>query len=537
MTGWQVTLDLVRRVAAAEGASPASATDDPAKWWQSTRGSTPRYDELIETLAPTDAARQSLLRGYFDWLPGSGGPIEPTSAHQDLARLVADGRVQVVLTTNLDRLIERALQSVGVDAQVLSQPDHVRTMIPLQHAPATVIKLHGDYASCGLRNSPVELATYPGKWRDLLARVLEEYGLVIVGWSADYDAALVEEVAHVRARRYPAYWVTYRGYVTERAKQVIANRQAHMIDADGADAFFKDLGDRLVRLERYRERRGELRVNSDLFLTGMDRSLPGWKGVPLLQLEVAAQISPVLAADVEPIEPEDRDIIVATLDDCALTDALKQAEMRWRPEEAGLAFQGTAQAEQLSKWHAEPGAHQSTKRASYRLGGDATAGLGACCTLQLPGPGGYGNDAVVITIDIGISVTHCLTPVEIGLLARDSLLLIGAGLPRAVSAAFPYDSDVRRVELRLKASQGEEGGSLDARLDWSLFGTPTRELGLSCGASATVPGALTVATANEATLAMFKRIALDSGFTDPRTGLRQLGEEFASEREMIRTCE
>jgi hypothetical protein len=103
--------------------------------------------------------------------------------------VVAKGLVRVIITTNFDRLAEMALQEVGVQPQVISRPEAVAGMKPLSHAPATVIKLHGDYKDLNSLNTPDELGAYPDHWRDLLARVFDEYGLIVVGWSAVWDSA------------------------------------------------------------------------------------------------------------------------------------------------------------------------------------------------------------------------------------------------------------------------------------------------------------------------------------------------------------
>ena len=159
-------------------------------------------------LAPTDAARQALLRRYFEQLP-DGSQVQPTAGHHALAALAASGRVRVILTTNFDRLIERALDQAGVAPQVTASSGAVDGMTPLVHAPTTVIKLHGDYLSLGLRNTPDELAKYPDEIRGLLSRIFDEHGLVIVGWSAEYDTALVEVLESAPSRRYPTYWTTF----------------------------------------------------------------------------------------------------------------------------------------------------------------------------------------------------------------------------------------------------------------------------------------------------------------------------------------
>jgi hypothetical protein len=68
-----------------------------------------------------------------------------------------------------------------------------------------VIKLHGDYADLEMRNTIDELSTYPPELDTLLDRVLDEYGLIISGWSADWDKALVAAMERLKSRRYPLY--------------------------------------------------------------------------------------------------------------------------------------------------------------------------------------------------------------------------------------------------------------------------------------------------------------------------------------------
>jgi NAD-dependent SIR2 family protein deacetylase len=101
------------------------------------------------------------LRGFFE-------PTEeeaeqrlktPSKAHEALAQLIKRGLVRVILTTNFDWLTERALEAEGVSPQVIARPEAVAGMAPLAHAPATVVKLHGDYLDLGSRNTPEEIPT------------------------------------------------------------------------------------------------------------------------------------------------------------------------------------------------------------------------------------------------------------------------------------------------------------------------------------------------------------------------------------------
>lgn len=252
-TGWGVVRDLVRKVAAQE--DPGTVDDahaDPEEWWRAHHGEDLGYSSLLDSLAPTAAARQGLLAGYFEPTEeerGEGVKI-PSKAHRAIAQLVKQGYIKVIITTNFDRLIEQALEAEGVAPQVISRPEAVAGMQPLPHASSTVIKLHGDYKDQGSLNTADELASYPDQWTSLLERVLDEYGLVISGWSADWDTALVSVMEASPNRRYPLYWdsLSSKG---DTAKRLISSRSGKVLTAPGADELFAEVlsnVDALVRL-------------------------------------------------------------------------------------------------------------------------------------------------------------------------------------------------------------------------------------------------------------------------------------------------
>lgn len=64
-TGWNVVLDLVRKVAAASGEG-AKADVDPAAWYHERYGEQPNYSALLDQLAKTAADRAGFLRGYVE---------------------------------------------------------------------------------------------------------------------------------------------------------------------------------------------------------------------------------------------------------------------------------------------------------------------------------------------------------------------------------------------------------------------------------------------------------------------------------------
>jgi hypothetical protein len=221
-TGWEVVLDLIYKVAALQGEDAAEeAQADPDGWWRGQGYGEPRYDTLLEALAPSVTARRDLLHAYFeptDDAEREAGIKQPTTAHRAIAELVSSGRIRLILTTNFDHLMETALAEAGVPPQVIARADAIAGMAPLQHARATVIKLHGDYLDVqAIRNTPAELAAYDPAMNDLLARLLDEYGLIALGWSGEWDTALIHAIENCPTRRYPTYWAAYRGLMSPAA--------------------------------------------------------------------------------------------------------------------------------------------------------------------------------------------------------------------------------------------------------------------------------------------------------------------------------
>jgi hypothetical protein len=246
-TGWQVVCDLVRRAAAAEGADPDAVAADPEGWWAAQGRGELGYSSLLAALGPTAAARRQLLAGYFEPDPEDPDNRRPSPAHHAVAELVRRGHVRVVLTTNFDRLTERALEAAGVSPQVISRAEAVAGMTPLAHASATVVKLHGDYQDLDQRNTIDELDAYDATMQRLLDRVLDEYGLMVCGWSAEWDRALVRALEAVQTRRYPLFWSAY-GPLAEPARRLVAQHRAVVIAGRTADEFFPDLVARLDAL-------------------------------------------------------------------------------------------------------------------------------------------------------------------------------------------------------------------------------------------------------------------------------------------------
>jgi hypothetical protein len=242
-TGWEVTLDLVRRVAALDGVTDQT---DWVGWYKRVHGSEPGYSDLLDQLATTPDERRSILHSYIEPTPEEleAGKKIPTKAHRAIAGLVQAGYIKVILTTNFDRLIENALREVGVEPTVIGSDDALKGAVPLAHSRCYVVKLHGDYLDTRILNTEAELSFYPPSINTLLDRIIDEHGLIVSGWSGDWDPALRAAITRAPNRRYPMFWAA-RGEPSKVATDVITQRAGKIIRTDSADTLFETLA-RLV---------------------------------------------------------------------------------------------------------------------------------------------------------------------------------------------------------------------------------------------------------------------------------------------------
>jgi hypothetical protein len=246
-TGWEVTLDLVRRLAAMEGEDPGS---DPEVWYLGRYGTVPGYSTLLDALAKTQPERRAILHSLFEPTEKEReqGLKLPTRAHRAIADLVAKGYVKVIVTTNFDRLMEMALQDAGVTPVVISTADAVKGAAPLVHQRCVVIKIHGDYLDDRIKNTEDELASYDPAMDAYLDRILDEFGLIVCGWSGEWDPALRAAIERCPSRRYTTFWTGMRAPGPQAAR-LVQLRNAQVVTITGADEFFEGLADKVASLE------------------------------------------------------------------------------------------------------------------------------------------------------------------------------------------------------------------------------------------------------------------------------------------------
>jgi SIR2-like domain len=237
--GWEIILELTRRLGAIEGAGEQT---DWAGWYHSRFGKEPNYSELLDALASSPGERRSILHKFIEPTAEDleQGRKVPTRAHRAIAKLIRDGHIRVVITTNFDRLLENALRDEGVEPTVIKSEDDIKGAVPLIHTRCLILKVHGDYLDTRIRNTEKELTAYTKALNAILDRIMDEHGLIVCGWSADWDKALRAAIIRAPNRRYPFFWAA-RGDPSAIAKDLIKSRNGRVIPIKDADNFFESL--------------------------------------------------------------------------------------------------------------------------------------------------------------------------------------------------------------------------------------------------------------------------------------------------------
>lgn len=247
LTGWELALNLVRKIAALES---AGTIEDPEAWYRATYDKDIDYSHVLSMLTNTSTERMALLQPYFEPSPEEKASAikVPTDAHRAIARLAKQGLLKVIITTNFDRLLETAFEDEGLIPNVIKSEKDLDGFLPLVHQKScTIIKIHGDYRDTRIRNTTTELEDYPPELVGFIRSVLDDFGLIVCGWSGAWDKALRKCIVMPCASKFATYWLA-RGEISSEGLEVIQSRGAEVIQIESAESFFPLLIEKIEAL-------------------------------------------------------------------------------------------------------------------------------------------------------------------------------------------------------------------------------------------------------------------------------------------------
>ncbi len=294
-SGWGIQCVLAERLARLatpeDAGAIALAAEHPDLWWQRRGYPEPfGYSGLLELVSPTAAGRATLLEEFFTPTEDDlrDGRKIPTAAHRAIAQLVRRGLVQVIVTTNFDPLTEQAIREIGVYPQILHSAGDLARMTPLTHADCTVIKVNGDRGDLVTLNTDEELREFNEGTgvRELLTQAFSEYGLLVCGWSGEWDPFLRATLTESRppdggpghadplptaaSGRYPIYWSAFEQPKPVTA-ELIRSIKAQELPLMTADQMFTELDARALAAQ---EILGRPDASRDIAVKRLRRALP-----------------------------------------------------------------------------------------------------------------------------------------------------------------------------------------------------------------------------------------------------------------------
>lgn len=261
-TGWEVESRLIERIAATQG---IFNEEDWHQWYINQYGKEANYSDLLEEMVKTPTERVRLMQNFFEPTTEEKelGWKLPTKAHRAIANLIREGYVKVVVTTNFDRLLEHALEEIGVHPQVIKNESDWNTATPIIHSKEpTIIKVNGDYLDCQFRNTTKELDDYPQILKGHLHGIFSDFGLVTCGWSAKWDKGLIKIITESQQPRYTSFFAEV-GTFSEELQNLSESRDGELLRILGADEMFISLLEQVQALEKVNVSRT---MSHDLFI-------------------------------------------------------------------------------------------------------------------------------------------------------------------------------------------------------------------------------------------------------------------------------
>lgn len=246
-TGWDIVVDLIQKLAELK---KEKSIPSPEEWFKSKYDEEPNYSTILAKLVKSPSERVNFLKPYFEPTEDEieQGLKLPTKTHKHIASLIKKGYIKVVITTNFDRLLEKALQAEGIEPIIIRHPNDIDGAMPLVHSDFVLVKLNGDYLDTRFLNTEEELSTYDKKLQQYILRIINEFGIISCGWSAKWDIGLLNVLRQSENFRFSSYW-THLGKCEPELSEVAKIRKGETVNINDSDSFFEELSDNILALE------------------------------------------------------------------------------------------------------------------------------------------------------------------------------------------------------------------------------------------------------------------------------------------------
>lgn len=230
-TGKEILRDAVIQLYKLSNNIESVSDKELLKWLKKSNYKDFTYSQILEAFCPSPEERRRFLEKYFI---GKNS----TDFHRLVAKMVKKNVIKVILTTNFDRLMEKALEDESIDYNVVASSDDLVHIRPREHSNCRIMKLHGDYQKTNIRNTKKELQKLEPAIEKEFQEILDRYGITVIGYSGADEGVM--SCFEKRNSKYTLYWFT-KDAVNDRVQELIRQQDGRVIKRDNADGFLKEL--------------------------------------------------------------------------------------------------------------------------------------------------------------------------------------------------------------------------------------------------------------------------------------------------------
>jgi hypothetical protein len=199
------------------------------------------YERAITEKHPTPLHRQSFFQKLIEGNYVSTGNYR--LAHLLLAHRDNQRFANLVVTTNFDDFLSRALQIFGEMPRVYHHPEVAQEALFLGGRKIDILHLHGSYQFYDIANLNAQVADRAIQMRAVMDRVLEELTPLVIGYSGWEQDAFMQGLS----RRFPegsepavndpsVYWFCYRqSTLTELPESLLRNLHVRFVVPEAVD--------------------------------------------------------------------------------------------------------------------------------------------------------------------------------------------------------------------------------------------------------------------------------------------------------------
>jgi hypothetical protein len=252
-SGKDATAKMIREIALSDGKKIEGGEDAKVciQWFTDEFEKPPTFDTLMARLRIGKENRREALQPFI--LPtdkmNNPLPVKPTQAHRMIAELVENKIVSLIITTNFDHLLEKAIEDVTGTRPVVIRSDSNQNLMSIFPDTCRIVKVNGDFGNLELKITPEDLESYDAKVVDYIQRICAEYGLIICGWSGEYDWGLRQILASANIRRYPVFWCLRPDAKIPDDSVLVKNLKPIPVEIESADQFFTSAHTVVSRLQ------------------------------------------------------------------------------------------------------------------------------------------------------------------------------------------------------------------------------------------------------------------------------------------------